>query len=155
MITLADAQATAAFGTRLAAALQTQQRGCVIYLAGELGAGKTALTRAVIRALGHEGRVVSPTYTLLEPYRVAGRTLYHMDLYRLGDPEELEFIGVREIESVRDWLFVEWAERGEGFLPPADIQLQIEYADGAGRRLRIQGDSPVADGLIATLENVS
>ncbi|MES1927923.1 ADP-binding protein [Salinisphaera dokdonensis CL-ES53] len=132
MIALADAAATDALGRHIAAALVGLDSGLVVSLAGELGAGKTALARATIQALGHDGHVVSPSYTLVEPYPLKGRTFYHLDLYRLGDPEELEFLGVREIDTGRDWVFVEWAERGTGFLPTPDIELEMVYA-GTGR----------------------
>lgn len=128
-------------GRQLARALAARAKGAMITLAGELGAGKTALARATIQALGHTGPVVSPSYTLIEPYAVAGRTLYHLDLYRLGDPEELEFIGVRELSPVDDWLVVEWATRGAGFLPAADLDVTLAYRD-AGRSAELSPRSP-------------
>ncbi|MES1926761.1 tRNA (adenosine(37)-N6)-threonylcarbamoyltransferase complex ATPase subunit type 1 TsaE [Salinisphaera sp. T31B1] len=138
MIELADPAATDTLGRRLAATLAQWPEGLVISLVGEVGAGKTALTRAALVALGHTGHVVSPSYTLVEPYRVAQRQIYHLDLYRLADPEELEFLGIREIDAAVDWLFVEWADHGRGFLPPIDLSVQLEYA-GHARRAHIQG----------------
>lgn len=138
---LPDPAATETLGRQVARALQAGDGGGVITLSGPLGAGKTALARALIGALGHEGPVVSPSYTLVEPYAVAGRTLYHLDLYRLGDPEELEFIGVRELSPVDDWLVIEWADRGTGFLPAADLDVALAYRD-AGRTAALSARSP-------------
>ena len=150
MTTLADAAATDDFGRRIAAALGVFDAGLVVSLAGELGAGKTALARAVIQALCHHGHVVSPSYTLLEPYAFQSRTLYHLDLYRLGDPEELEFLGVREIDTRRDWVFVEWAERGTGFLPALDLEIEIAYA-GTGRKAHASAYSDAGKRFLETL----
>jgi tRNA threonylcarbamoyladenosine biosynthesis protein TsaE len=152
MIELADARATDAFGTRLAGVLERSDGGLVVSLAGELGAGKTALARAIIHGLGHAGRVVSPSYTLVEPYPLASRTLYHLDLYRLGDPEELEFLGVREIDTAHEWMLIEWAERGTGFLPPVDLTIALAYA-GDGREAQLEAFSPAGERFLATLEN--
>lgn len=126
---LPDAAATEALGRALAAALDMEAAGGVIGLGGELGVGKTTLARAVIRALGHAGPVVSPSYTLVEPYPVSGRTLYHLDLYRLADAGELEYLGVRDWDTARDWLLVEWPERGGRRLPPLSLELCLDYAD--------------------------
>lgn len=131
-IYLPDTAATEALGRRLATALGAEGSGAAIGLGGELGVGKTTLARALIRALGHAGPVVSPSYTLVEPYPLAGRTLYHLDLYRLADPGELEYLGVRDWEPGRDWLLVEWPERGGGHLPPLSLELRLRYA-GRGR----------------------
>lgn len=132
MIELPDEAATSRFGAKLATALTAFNHGLGVSLAGELGAGKTALTRAVLRELGVSGAVVSPSYTLIEPYALAERQFLHMDLYRLADPEELEFIGIRDIDSQTDWLFVEWASEGAGFLPALDVEIRLQYR-GDGR----------------------
>ena len=151
MIHLADAAATDALGHRLATALQVFDRGIVVSLRGELGAGKTALARAILRGLGHDGRVVSPSYTLVEPYALGARTLFHLDLYRLGDPEELEFLGIREIDTDRDWVFIEWAERGTAFLPPLDLEIRLAYADSA-RQVAFCALTPIGEELVAALD---
>lgn len=138
---LPDAAATERLGRALAAALRAARGGAAIGLEGELGAGKTTLARALIRALGHEGPVVSPTYTLLEPYPVAGRTLYHLDLYRLTDPGELEYLGVRDWDPARDWLLVEWPEQGVGYLPPLALEVRLGYAGHARRSTLVANDA--------------
>jgi len=128
---LPDEAATQGFGGRLASALAG---GGLLFLRGELGAGKTTLVRGLLRAFGHAGAVRSPTYTLVEPYEVGSRQLFHLDLYRLGDPEELEFLGLREILDAEAICLVEWPERGAGLLPAPDLELFLEYA-GEGRQL--------------------
>lgn len=120
-----------AVGARLAAVMD---RGCIVYLEGELGAGKTTLVRGFLRGMGYTGNVKSPTYTLLEPYETARLPCYHFDLYRLGDPEELEYLGIRDLLGSESVILVEWPERGEGFLPASDLTVRIRYRDG-GRDL--------------------
>lgn len=127
----ADAEAQEALGCRLAAALRG--RG-VVYLQGDLGAGKTTLTRGVLRGYGHAGAVKSPTYTLVEPYELAGIAVYHFDLYRLTDPEELELMGMREYFRPDALVLLEWPERGQPLLPPADVVITIR-AGNNGRAL--------------------
>lgn len=132
----------------LGAALgRVASEGGWIYLHGDLGAGKTTLVRGLLRGLGHTGAVKSPTYTLVEPYELAGRAVYHLDLYRLGDPEELEWIGIREIFAPGHLCLVEWPERGRGVLPEADLLLELEYA-GEGRRIRAEGRTARGRGLL-------
>ena len=102
---------------------------CVIYLQGDLGAGKTLFTRAYIHALGYEGYVKSPSYGLLETYAVAGKTILHLDLYRIEDPEELEYLAIRDLYDSDTVLMVEWPDRGESFLPAPDIVLEFVEKD--------------------------
>ena len=111
--------------------------GAVIHLDGDLGAGKTTLVRGFIQGLGHKGRVKSPTYTLIEPYEVAGRRLQHLDLYRLADPEELEYLGLRDTLDGETILLVEWPEKGGELLPPADLRIVIDHLD-EGRRVTLE-----------------
>lgn len=141
---------TSRFGRRLAAALVAEAGGAVVTLAGELGAGKTALVRAVITALDYAGVVVSPSYTLIETYELAGRRLHHLDLYRISDPEELEFLGVRGFSIDNDFVFVEWAERGLGFLPTPDLAIVLEY-EGCGRKIALEAHSASGRRLISKL----
>jgi len=135
---LPDADATAAFGARLAAVLPSR---LTVYLEGDLGAGKTTLVRALLQAVGHEGRVRSPTYTLIEPYRVNGRAFYHLDLYRVADAEELEYLGLRDLVSEPCVLLVEWPSRGAGVLPLADLVIALAPA-GDGREARLLPATP-------------
>jgi len=135
-IELADPGATDALGHALASALPGDVGGWVVLLSGELGAGKSALARAMIRALGHAGPVPSPTYTLVEPYALARGTVYHVDLYRVSDPGELEFLGWSDL---RDGLMlIEWPERAPELAAYADLKVLLRYA-GEGRRAELIG----------------
>lgn len=151
IVDLATAADTDRLGRALAEAIGTRAGGAVIILAGELGAGKTALTRATIQALGHGGPVISPSYTLIEPYDLAGRRLYHLDLYRVADPEELEFLGIREICIGSNLVFVEWADRGAGYLPAPDLAIALTYR-GSGRSAHIDACSVTGREITATLQ---
>ncbi|MWJ26895.1 tRNA (adenosine(37)-N6)-threonylcarbamoyltransferase complex ATPase subunit type 1 TsaE [Halomonas sp. ZH2S] len=147
-VQLNDEDAQVAFGEALGKVLQGRGR---VYLEGDLGAGKTTLTRGILRAYGHLGAVKSPTYTLVEPYEINGRQLYHLDLYRLGDPEELEFIGGRDLLDADSLCIVEWPSRGEGWLPPADVQASLIVQDG-GRHITLQGVSAWGKDVLMRLE---
>ncbi|KPK38378.1 MAG: tRNA threonylcarbamoyladenosine biosynthesis protein TsaE [Gammaproteobacteria bacterium SG8_47] len=144
---LGDEAATLALGARLARGLSP---GLMVFLKGELGAGKTTLVRGLLRALGYEGAVRSPTFTLLEPYTAADWRIYHFDLYRLSDPEELEYIGAREYFGDDALCLVEWPERGAGWLPPADILIELE-CERTGRRARISAQSSRGEAALARL----
>jgi tRNA threonylcarbamoyladenosine biosynthesis protein TsaE len=148
----ADADATRAIGTRLAAALleADTDEPLLIALSGELGAGKTTLVGGFLAALGHAGPVRSPTYSLVEPYRLGDRDVYHCDLYRLRDPGELDDLGLRDLLVARSVLLVEWPERAGDRLRPADLTLVLAYGD-EGRTVEITGSSAAGGEVLARL----
>ena len=154
---LADDQLTVSAGECLgrsvqsrSAANQDQDGGAVVFLQGDLGAGKTTFSRGVMRAFGHSGAVKSPTYTLVEPYDFDGRLVYHFDLYRLGDAEELEYMGIRDYFGGDSVCLVEWPSRGEGVLPIADlvVELQVQVP---GRQLIITSQTPRGEQLASLM----
>ena len=134
---LASYQATERLGACLANVVTA---GCCIYLLGELGAGKTTLVRGFLHHWGYQGKVKSPTYTLVEPYTIAGREVWHCDLYRLSDPEELVFLGIRDFIDGQTVLLIEWPERGSILLPRPDVRVTLEYVRDE-RRCCIQATS--------------
>lgn len=144
---LPSEQHTLAFAHRLAKLLHG---GMVIYLKGDLGAGKTTFCRGLIQALGHVGHVKSPTYTLVEPYDLTGLQVYHFDLYRLHDAEELEFMGIRDYFTPSSLCLIEWPERGLGILPQADITVALEH-ELTARTLILTAHSVQAETLLTVL----
>jgi tRNA threonylcarbamoyladenosine biosynthesis protein TsaE len=116
------------------------QPPCIVYLMGDLGAGKTTLARGFLRGVGYRGRVKSPTYTLLEPYEIGPVSCYHFDLYRLSDAEELEYLGIKDLLTSNAYMLIEWPENGEGGLPPPDLVIKIHHA-GVGRHIQFSGVS--------------
>lgn len=151
MIYIESDSAMRAFGAQMANVCPAR---CIIYLIGELGAGKSTFARGFLHALGHQGSVRSPTYTLLEHYSLPARQIYHLDLYRLADPEELEFLGLRDWLERDAILLVEWPEKGEGVLPQADVILEIEY-EGSARRVNLKPMSDSGIQFIEKLEDLS
>ncbi|MGL6291745.1 MAG: tRNA (adenosine(37)-N6)-threonylcarbamoyltransferase complex ATPase subunit type 1 TsaE [Silanimonas sp.] len=146
-LALADPEATAALGGRLAS---TRPLGAVVHLQGDLGAGKSTLARALLRALGVTGTIRSPTYTLVERYPVAGGEAAHLDLYRLGDAGELDFLGLDELQDAAGLWLVEWPERGGTALPGADLVITLRV-DGAGRAAALEARSEVGRAWLARL----
>ena len=136
-IEIEDEAAMLRFGAQLADALGG--RGAVL-ISGDLGAGKTTLCRGLLRQMGHEGSVKSPTFTLVEPYEIEGVCVYHFDLYRLSHPDELDYVGIDEYFSSEALCLVEWPEKAEGSLPSHDLELSIDVT-GEKRNIRIGSNS--------------
>ena len=144
---LPDADATDRLGQLLA---QTRPASAVVHLQGDLGAGKSTLARALLRALGVQGAIRSPTYTLVERYPLpAGGEAWHLDLYRIGNAGELDFLGLDEGEATL-WL-VEWPERGAGALPPLDLHMSLEM-HGDGRKASLQAHSEIGRAWLGRVE---
>jgi len=137
-ILLTDPQSTLAFGASLAKKLP---RKGVVFLHGPLGAGKTTLVRGLLQAAGHQGSTKSPTYTLVEPYKIENRKFYHFDFYRISDPEELEYMGIRDYLHENALCLIEWPEKGEDFLPKADLELSLRY-EGEQRSIKLKVNNP-------------
>ncbi|TQF66610.1 tRNA (adenosine(37)-N6)-threonylcarbamoyltransferase complex ATPase subunit type 1 TsaE [Pseudoalteromonas luteoviolacea] len=148
-LSLADEDATIALGRQLASSIS---EGAVFYMHGDLGAGKTTMTRGLVQGLGHVGNVKSPTYTLVEPYELPERSVYHFDLYRLGDPEELEFMGIRDYFSTQAVCIVEWPEKGHGYIPNPDIDVYLAY-EGDARSATLKAHSERGKQLLATISS--
>ncbi|MCF7986294.1 MAG: tRNA (adenosine(37)-N6)-threonylcarbamoyltransferase complex ATPase subunit type 1 TsaE [Methylovulum sp.] len=134
-IFLPDTQATEQLGVQLWTLIPAR---ALVFLCGNLGVGKTTLVRGYLRAGGFLGTVKSPTYTLVEEYALGERKICHFDLYRINDPEELEWIGIRDYLSQEGVCFVEWPDKGKGYLVEPDITLELSL-EGMGRRLSCRG----------------
>lgn len=124
--------------------------GWTLLLSGELGTGKSTFARAVIRAAGHTGAVPSPTYTLVEPYKLSRGSIYHVDLYRVSDEDELRYLGWNELDD--GCRIVEWPDRAPGLEAQADLTLRLSYADD-GRQAELEGLSERGRELVARLDN--
>jgi len=148
---LPDPAATEALGAALASGARA---GRVIYLRGDLGAGKTTLVRGLLRALGHAGRVKSPTYTLVEPYELSSLHFYHFDFYRLKNKEEWEQAGFREYFNGEALCAVEWPERAHGLLAPPDLDIELRF-EGEHRRARLEARSAAGEDWVSPLRSSS
>ncbi|HEY2345859.1 MAG TPA: tRNA (adenosine(37)-N6)-threonylcarbamoyltransferase complex ATPase subunit type 1 TsaE [Xanthomonadaceae bacterium] len=149
LLNLATAEATDALGALLAA---TRPEHAVVHLHGDLGAGKSTLARALLRALGVTGAIRSPTYTLIEPYRLAGGDeAVHLDLYRIAAADELEFLGLDALSAQASLWLIEWPERGRGALPAADLLVHLEHA-GSGRSAVLTGTTPQGQAWLERLQ---
>ena len=137
---------TTAIGAKVASYLKG---GEVIYLKGELGTGKTTLVRGALNKLGFVGNVKSPTYTIVEPYSIDNHVVYHFDLYRLNDPEELESLGIRDYCDGQSICFFEWPEKGENLTPNADINLLLSYTK-EGRNVELTAITEIGKSILAT-----
>jgi len=131
------------------------REGAIIFLQGDLGAGKTTFARGFMHGLGYSGPVKSPTFTLVEHYVVDHRRVYHFDLYRLSSPEELEFMGIRDFFHHGSICLVEWPERGVGYLPGPDLRLTIHYVTAGVRRIHAETPTALGRSLLANLSSAS
>lgn len=148
---LVDVAATEALGAALAPVLAGH--GGVVALSGDLGAGKTTLVRGLIHALGHEGAVRSPTYTLVEPYEFESGSVLHLDLYRLAGTDDLAPLGIREALGSGALLLVEWPERAEGALPPPDLAIRLDHQE-AGRAVSARAFSPLGERCLQVIDSI-
>jgi len=131
---LPNDEATLAFGNQLARAVNAEP--CIIFLRGQLGAGKTTLTRGFLRGLGYEDKVKSPTFTLVEPYQIDKHIVYHFDLYRVTDPQELIHMGIQDYFTGDAICLIEWPELGANLLPTPDILCELTF-EGLGRHITV------------------
>jgi len=147
-IDLATEQDTRAFATKLASALKSP---CLIALNGQLGAGKTTFSRGLINALGHKGNVKSPTYTIVETYALENMKVFHFDLYRIQDTEELELMGIRDYFQEEAIILIEWPEHGVEILPEADINCNIRV-QGSGRIFELFSQTPKGQAILQQIK---
>lgn len=152
---LADETATIAIGSGLATVVKSAavQQALVVYLNGDLGAGKTTLSRGFVRGMGHAGNVKSPTYTLVEPYELGEWRVFHFDLYRLADAEELEYMGIRDYFNNDCCCFIEWPEKGTGLLAKADLIINMAYQDEQ-RVIKLQAETPHGEHVLTELAQI-
>ena len=144
---LADEAASMSLAARLAPLLMDLH---LVTLRGDLGAGKTTLVRGMLSALGYSGRVKSPTYTLVEPYEIDSKTVFHFDLYRLTDPEELEYIGFSDYLDETSLCLVEWPEKAAGMLPVADLDISLVMKD-SGREVSLGAETEAGKRVVKLL----
>lgn len=145
--TVVGEEAMVQLGAQLGRALQNR---ALIFLEGDLGAGKTTLCRGVMQSFGQVGAVKSPTYTLVESYQLGETLLHHFDLYRLGDPEELEFIGIRDYLHQGNYCLIEWPNRGAGILPVPDLEVVVSVTK-MGRVVRMTSATDIGDSILLRL----
>ena len=148
-VDLPDELATATLAARLLELLPEDLSGWTVLLSGELGAGKSTFARALIRGLGHTGPVPSPTYTLVEPYDLPRGNVYHVDLYRVSEEEELRFLGWTELDS--GFRLVEWPERAPSLRRTADLEIELAYS-GSGRTATLRAFNERGEAMLARLE---
>ena len=147
IIPLKNETETKAIGEKVASCLKGSE---IIYLKGDLGTGKTTLVRGALNKLGHMGSVKSPTFTIVEPYSINNHVIYHFDLYRLDDPEELESLGIRDYCDGQSICFFEWPEKGGNLLPNADINLELTYLENT-REVEFTSKSDVGKTILKQL----
>jgi tRNA threonylcarbamoyladenosine biosynthesis protein TsaE len=140
--------ATINLGRLLAPALDAAG---VIFLSGGLGAGKTTLCRGLLRGLGYDGAVKSPTFTLVEPYELERGSVYHFDLYRLAHPDELDYLGAEDYFAAEALCLIEWPERGAGFLPTPDLELTLTVTSEASRQVQLRAQTLKGERAMARL----
>jgi len=148
MFALPDEAATRQLASRVAAAMED---GAVFHLEGELGAGKSSFARALLQALGVAGRIKSPTYSLVENYPLERGQAWHLDLYRIADPDELQWLGVDALGESGAVVLIEWPQRGRGAIPPPDVELALAYA-GTGRSAHMRAGSARGERLLERLD---
>lgn len=147
LFSLKNEEDTVAFGARVAKATQG---GEIIYLKGQLGVGKTTFVRGFLNQLGHSGNVKSPTYTLIEPYSINGKSVYHFDLYRINDPEELEAMGIRDYCDGESICLYEWPEQGQNVVPESDLVVSLSHVE-TGREVNIVSNSDKGEIILTNI----